>query len=130
MAIISQILERNGQLPVWIATTDIDEVVTRLSSNPQADTVYDVGEFATMYTRLDHTKLKEAILGLHDFVLSWLKDRYCRADFALDTITGKWLLDDDRDSTHRGRGTLARLLDDVIDNTYIVTGADCTIWVR
>ena len=124
MAIASQMMELNGQLPVWIATTDIDEVVTRLSTNPQHDTVYDVGDFATMYTRLDHTELKVAILGLHDFVLTWLSERYKRSDIVLDTTCGTWSEDNTDDPTRLGRGALARLLDDVIDNTYIVTGGN------
>ena len=100
---------------------DIDEVIVRFASNSQPNTVYDVGDFATMYTRLEHTLIKEAILGLHDFVLSWLCERYQRSDFTLDIVNGSWKEEEHSQLTTHGRSALARLLDNVVDNTYIVT---------
>ena len=90
LAMVSQMQELDGQPPFWFATLDIDEVIARFSMNATPDSVYDVGDFATMYTRLKHELLKEAIIGLHDVVLSWLCDRYQRPDIVLDISRGSW----------------------------------------
>ena len=124
LAMVSQMQELDGQPPFWFATLDIDEVIARFSMNATPDSVYDVGDFATMYTRLKHELLKEAIIVLHVAVLSWLCDRYQRPDIVLDISRGSWCEGDD--SKLRGRAALADLLNDVVDSTYIVT-SEC-VW--
>ena len=90
LATISQIKEHEDQPPFWFAAIDIDEVTVRFASSSRPNTVFGEGYFATINTRLEHTLIKGANLGLHDFVLSWLCDRYQCYDFTLDIGNGSW----------------------------------------
>ena len=124
LAIVSQLREATGHAPFWIATLDIDEVVSRFTTQIPPNSVYDVGDFATMYTRLKHDQLKSAILNLHDVVLTWLYTRYQRHDLLLDIERGSWCEQECiANPALSGRDALARLLNDVIDNTYVVTAS-------
>ena len=58
---------------------------------------------------------------MQDLVLSWLCDRYRRSDVPLDINNGAWREEEHSQLTTHGRLALARLLDNVVDNTYIVT---------
>jgi hypothetical protein len=124
LSLVSQMGVLAGEPPFWFATLDIDDVIVSVTSEAHAwaGAALDTGDFASMYTRLPHAMLKEAVMGLHDHARSWLVARYGRDDITLDLHRASWT-QDTVPSTTRGRDALARLLDDFVDNTFINTGS-------
>ena len=109
-----------GNPAFWFSTLDIDEIIVGVNSKPEswAGSVFDTGDFATMYTRLPHDKLKEAIIGLYDHASEWFRQQYSQAVY-LDLRAGSWKADNP--PSNNGRAALIELLNAVIDNTYVYT---------
>ena len=98
----------------WTSTKSSSASIQRLTNG--LELFYDTGDFATMYTRLPHDKLKEAIIGLDDHAAQWLCSRYSLDECYLDIRSGTWhtgVL-----PCNSGRPALISQLDVVIDNTY------------
>ena len=109
-----------GSPSFWFSTLDIDEITVGINSKIESWTgsVFDTGDFTTMYTRLPHDKLKEAVIGLYDHASEWFRKHYSQAVY-LDLGSVSWKADNP--PTNNGRAALIELINAVIDNTYVYT---------
>ena len=121
LSTINQLEVLKGKPSFWFSTLDVDEIIVGVNSKADrwTDVVYDTGDFATMYTRLPHDKLKEAIIGLYDHAVQWLCSQYSLDVCYLDIRSGTW--NTGALPCNNGRAALINLLDAVIDNTYFYT---------
>lgn len=115
-SLMSQVEELAGSPPFFFACLDIDDLIVSVTSKVElwSQGLLDTVDFATMYHRLPHVQLKEAILGIHDLCADWLAARYHR-DIAINIGSGTWCMGPS------ARERLRVLLDDTIDNVYTYT---------